>query len=77
MSVEPVFSVFYLQIYASDGIELHITHRVLAHLHLLSLQKLAQNSETGWQKPQSATAKFFPQCLIKTHPIPRFYLRNW
>ena len=55
--VEPVFRLFQLRKYASDGIDLHITHRRLTLLHLLSLQKLAQNSETEWLKiaPKTAT----------------------
>ena len=50
MLVEPIFRMFYLQKYASDDIDLHATHRCLTFLHLLSLQKVAQNSGTRWQK---------------------------
>ena len=72
MLVEQIFRMFYLQKYASDDIDLHTTHRCLTFLHLLSLQKVAQNSGTRWQKKsQPATAKFFPQRLIKTCAIPR------
>ena len=50
MSVELVFRLFQLRKYASDSINLHIVHRRLTLLHLLSLQKPAQNSGTGWLK---------------------------
>ena len=50
MSVESVFRLFQLRKYASDGIDLHITDYCLTLLHMLSLQKLAQNSGTGWLK---------------------------
>ena len=63
MSVEPDFRLFHLRKYASDGIDLKITYRCLTLLPLLSLQKLAQNSGTGYhkiaKKPQPTTAKFF------------------
>ena len=49
ISVEPVFRLFQLRKYASDGIDLHITHRYLTLLRL-SLQKLVQSSATGWLK---------------------------
>ena len=55
MSVEPVFRLFHLRKYASDGINLHITHRCLTLLHLLSLQKLAQNSGTIMAKNSPKT----------------------
>ena len=46
MSVELIFGLFHLRKYASDGQNLHVTHHCLIHLHLLSIQKLAQNSGT-------------------------------
>ena len=63
MSVEPDFRLFHFRKYAIDGIDLQITYRCLTLLHLLSLQKLAQNSGTRWhkiaKKPQPTTTKFF------------------
>ena len=56
MSVKPIFVLFFLRNYASDGNNLHVRHHCLILLHLLSLQKLAENSETEWQKTAQKTA---------------------
>ena len=71
LPVEPIFQLYFLRKYASEDNNLHNTHCCLILLHFLSLQKLAQNSGMGWQKiagkTATATAKFFPQRLIKTN----------
>ena len=54
--VGPIFRLVYLRKYASGGIDLYLTHCCLTLLHLLSLQKLAQNSGTKWQKITQKTA---------------------